>query len=107
MTTEDILIDRAQLSTRMEENQPLTFIDIRPHKEFEEYSIPGSLHVAVYEKLKSGDRDAFANISLPKNNLLITVCGGGKLSITAVEKLIEKGYKAYSLKGGLKAWFSE
>lgn len=104
MNTEDILIDKEQLSDWLKEKRPVTILDIRPLKEREESSIPGSVHVHAYEKLKADDPTAFDGIDLPNNQLIVTVCGGGKLSITAAEKLKEKGYTAFSLQGGMKAW---
>jgi rhodanese-related sulfurtransferase len=104
MNTEEILITKDQLSTWLKEKRPVTILDIRPLKEREENSIPGSVHANVYDKLKANDPTAFDDIELPQNQTFVTVCGGGKLSITAAEKLIEKGYNAHSLEGGLKAW---
>ncbi|MGE0771518.1 MAG: MBL fold metallo-hydrolase [Cyclobacteriaceae bacterium] len=104
MTTEEILIDKNQLSTWLKEKRPVTILDIRPLKEREEWLIPGSIHVNVYDKLKANDPTAFDGIELPKNQPVVTVCGGGKLSVTAAEKLLDNGYKALSLQGGMKAW---
>jgi glyoxylase-like metal-dependent hydrolase (beta-lactamase superfamily II) len=35
---------------------------------------------------------------------VVTVCGAGKVSITAMEQLRHRGYDARSLAGGMKAW---
>ena len=104
MNTEEILIDKDQLSSWLKEKRPVTILDIRPLQEREENSIPGSVHANVYDKLKANDPTAFDDIELPSDHSIVTVCGGGKLSITAAEKLKNKGYKAFSLIGGMKAW---
>jgi len=104
MTTEEILIDKDQLSLWLKEKRPVTILDIRPLKEREEWLIPGSVHANVYDKLKANDPTAFDGIELPKTQPVVTVCGGGKLSVTAAEKLLDNGYKALSLQGGMKAW---
>ena len=104
MTTEEILIDKDQLSVWLKEKRPVTVLDIRPLKEREEWLIPGSIHANVYDKLKANDPAAFDGIELPDNQPIVTVCGGGNLSVTAAEKLQDKGYKAFSLQGGMKAW---
>ena len=104
MTTEVILIDKDQLSAWLKEKRPVTVLDIRPLKEREEWLIPGSIHANVYDKLKANDPTALDGIELNDNQPIVTVCGGGKLSITAAEKLQDKGYKALSLQGGMKAW---
>jgi glyoxylase-like metal-dependent hydrolase (beta-lactamase superfamily II)/rhodanese-related sulfurtransferase len=104
MTKEEILIDKDQLSIWLKEKRPVTILDIRPLKEREEWLIPGSVHANVYDKLKANDPTAFDGIELPKTQPVVTVCGGGKLSVTAAEKLLDDGYKAFSLQGGMKAW---
>jgi glyoxylase-like metal-dependent hydrolase (beta-lactamase superfamily II) len=35
---------------------------------------------------------------------VVTVCGAGKVSLTAMEQLRDRGYDARSLAGGMKAW---
>lgn len=103
MPTEEILINKDQLSTWLKEKRPVTILDIRPLKEREEWSIPGSVHANVYDKLKANEPTAFDGIEIPKAQPVVTVCGGGKLSVTAAEKLLDKGYKVFSLQGGMKA----
>jgi glyoxylase-like metal-dependent hydrolase (beta-lactamase superfamily II)/rhodanese-related sulfurtransferase len=104
MTTEDILIDKDQLSIWLKERKAVTILDIRPLKEREEWLIPGSIHANVYDKLKANDPTAFDGIELSRTQPVIAVCGGGKLSVTAAERLLDNGYKAFSLEGGMKAW---
>ncbi len=104
MNTEKILISKDKLSNWLKEKRLLTILDIRPLKEREVTMMPGSIHVHVYDKLKANDPTAFDDFDLPKDQLIVTVCGSGKLSITAAEKLKDKGYKAFSLQGGMKAW---
>ena len=104
MTQEEILISKAQLSSWIKEKRAVIILDIRPLKEREEWFIPGSIHVNIYDKLKADDPTAFDEVEIPNDGVIVTVCGGGKLSITAAEKLKSKGYKALSLEGGIKAW---
>jgi glyoxylase-like metal-dependent hydrolase (beta-lactamase superfamily II)/rhodanese-related sulfurtransferase len=104
MTTEEILIDKEMLATWLSEKKPITILDIRPFKEREEWLIPGSMHSNVYDKLKANDPTAFDEIDVPNNQPIVTVCGGGKLSITAAEVLRDMGYRAFSLQGGMKSW---
>ena len=35
---------------------------------------------------------------------VVTICGAGKVSLTAMEQLRARGYDARSLTGGMKAW---
>ena len=104
MIIEDLKIDVAGLSTWLTNNRSVTVLDVRPKSEREEWSIPGSIHADVYDKLKAGDRHVFDNIKLDIDKPVVTVCAGGKTSLKAAEILKQKGYDAYSLQGGMKAW---
>lgn len=104
MTTEDFKIDVSTLSSWLEDKKPVTVLDVRPKAEREEWSIPGSIHADVYDKLKAGDIHALDEIELDVNNPVVTVCAAGKTSMKAAELLKDKGYDVYSLEGGMKAW---
>jgi len=104
MTTEDLRIDVSTLSEWLESKKTVTVLDVRPKSEREEWSIPGSIHANVYDKLKAGDTKAFDDIELDKGKPIVTVCAAGKTSMKAAELLKDKGYDAYSLEGGMKAW---
>ena len=52
MTTEDLKIDVATLSSWLEKKIPVTVLDVRPKTEREEWSIRGSIHADVYDRLK-------------------------------------------------------
>ena len=82
----------------------MTVLDIRKAEDRAEWAIPGSLHIDAYEALKAGDPDALADAAIPMDAPVVTVCGAGKVSITAMEQLRARGYDARSLAGGMKAW---
>ncbi len=84
--------------------EPVTVLDIRPVAERDEWAIPGSTHIDVYEALKARDPRALEGIELPSGQPVVTVCGAGKTSLIAAEQLRTKGYEAASLEGGMKAW---
>ncbi len=104
MIIEDFKIDVDRLSTWLSGKKPITVLDVRPKSEREEWSIPGSVHADVYDKLKAGDQNAFDNFELDIDKPIVTVCGAGKTSLKAAEILKQKGYDVYSLEGGMKAW---
>jgi glyoxylase-like metal-dependent hydrolase (beta-lactamase superfamily II)/rhodanese-related sulfurtransferase len=104
MTTEDIKMSVSTLAAWLESNKPVTVLDVRPKAEREEWSIPGSIHADVYDKLKSGDANALDEIELDKRTPVVAVCAAGKTSMKAAELLKDKGYDVYSLEGGMKAW---
>ena len=97
-------IDVDELRAMLVEHQPVTVLDVRKAEDRAEWAIPGSLHVDAYEALKAGDSTAFDNGVVPRDAPVVTVCGAGKVSLTAMEHLQDRGYDARSLAGGMKAW---
>jgi len=97
-------IDVDELRAMLAERQPVTVLDIRKAEDRAEWSIPGSLHIDAYEALKAGDPGALAAAAIPMDAPVVTICGAGKVSITAMEQLRLRGYDARSLAGGMKAW---
>ena len=88
----------------LEDHAPVTVLDVRKAEDHAEWAIPGSLHIDAYEALKAGDPDALADAAIPMDAPVVTICGAGKVSITAMEQLRARGYDARSLAGGMKAW---
>jgi len=97
-------ITPTQLSKWLETNKKITILDIRPLAERTEWFIPTSIHSNSYNQLKAGDATALDDLELDKTIPVITLCAGGKLSLFATEILAAKGFEAYSLQGGMKAW---
>jgi glyoxylase-like metal-dependent hydrolase (beta-lactamase superfamily II) len=97
-------IDVDELRLMLTDRQPVTVLDIRKAEDRAEWAIPGSLHIDAYEALKAGDPDALADAAIPMDAPVVTICGAGKVSITAMEQLRHRGYDARSLAGGMKAW---
>jgi glyoxylase-like metal-dependent hydrolase (beta-lactamase superfamily II)/rhodanese-related sulfurtransferase len=104
MIAEDLRIDVSRLSRWFTINIPVTVLDVRSKSDREEWSIPGSIHADVYDKLKAGDEHALDNVILDTRKPVITVCAAGKMSLKAAEILRRKGFDAFSLEGGMKAW---
>lgn len=98
------VFDVAELRTMLEAHEPVSVLDIRTMADRAEWAIPGSLHVDAYEALKAGDPGALANAAIPRDRPVVTVCGAGKTSLTAMEQLRARGYDVRSLNGGMKAW---
>lgn len=104
MITEELEIDAGTLAGWLTEKRPVTILDIRPAAEREEWSIPGSIHTDVYDKLKANDEHALDHVKLEAQTPIVTVCAGGKMSLKAAEILKQKGFEVYSLEGGMKSW---
>src|SRR6266567_3338585 len=97
-------IDVETLRTWLEEGRPVTVLDVRPAAERAEWAIPGSLHVNAYDTLKARDPAALADVDVPSDGPVVTVCAAGKTSLIAAEQLAAQGVEAMSLEGGMKAW---
>src|SRR6266699_3333928 len=97
-------IDVETLRRWLEEGRPVTILDVRPTAERAEWAIPGSLHVDAYDALKAHDPAALADVDVPSDGPVVTVCAAGKTSLIAAEQLAAQGVEAMSLEGGMKAW---
>lgn len=97
-------IDTNTLRDWLQEGKKVSILDIRPISERAEWLIPQSIHLNVYDQLKKGDKNALNVLHLDKTVPVVSLCAGGKLSLFATEILTEKGFEAYSLEGGMKAW---
>ena len=79
-------------------------LDVRPEDQRVEWQLPDSVHFDAYEALKAKDPSAMEEAYLPERLPVVTVCGAGNSSMIAAEQLRSRGFEAYSLKGGMKAW---
>lgn len=79
----------------------LTFLDMRGEVEIRHGIIPGALK-------KSGEEilEAYTEALAPDHagETLVVYCARGRLSQEIAETLSERGYEAYSLKGGYTSW---
>jgi glyoxylase-like metal-dependent hydrolase (beta-lactamase superfamily II) len=92
------------LRSWLDEGRPVTVVDVRPLAERAEWAIPGSLHIDAYDALKAHEPAALADLSLPADIPVVTVCAAGKTSQIAAEQLAARGVQVWSLAGGMKAW---
>lgn len=97
-------IDTGTLREMLERGEPVMVLDVRKAEDRAEWSIPGSVHFDAYEALNAGDERAMEELDLPEGVPVVTVCGAGRTSLIAAEKLGSRGVEALSLKGGMKAW---
>ena len=102
--SKDLSIDTNTLRSWLDTGKKISILDIRPIHEREEWFIPQSIHLDVYEKIKADDPTALQGLHLDKSIPVVTVCAGGKTSLIAAQLLAEKGYDAYSLSQGMKGW---
>lgn len=88
----------------LEEQQPVTILDVRKAQDYAEWCIPGSIHVDAYKALKAHDPAALSGVELPADWPVLTVCGVGRTSQIAAEQLRARGVRALSLEDGMQAW---
>jgi rhodanese-related sulfurtransferase len=88
----------------LEEQRPVSILDVRPQGERNEWAIPGSLHIDAYDALKARDPAALSSFVAPRDRPVVTVCGAGKTSQIAAAQLAARELEVYSLEGGMQAW---
>lgn len=95
-----------RLSERLEsEDDPPFVLDIRHEAEYEDWHIPGSENVDVYDTLKENPEAADEELAtVPEDEEVVTVCAAGVLSQTATERLEAMGYDAKTLVDGMNGW---
>ena len=92
------------LRDMLESGERVTLVDVRKGEDYDEWSIPGSVHYDAYDALNAGDGRAMEGLELPDGAPVVTVCGRGRSSAVAAAQLRRKGYEAFSLEGGMQAW---
>lgn len=97
-------IDPFTLREWLEKGEAVNLLDVRPLDAYKEWSIPGSTHLDVYEKLWAHDESALNALTFDKTIPVVAICARGNTSQIAADMLQRKGYKAYSLAGGMKEW---
>lgn len=97
-------IDTDTLRTWLDTGKPVTVLDIRGDDDRAQWSIPGSLHANAYDALRAGGPGVLADIALPSDRPVVTVCNAGRVSQAAADVLASRGFDAASLAGGMKAW---
>jgi glyoxylase-like metal-dependent hydrolase (beta-lactamase superfamily II)/rhodanese-related sulfurtransferase len=97
-------VDAGTLREWLDSGQPVTVVDVRSDDDYAQWTIPGSVHANVYDALRSGRPGELAEIQLPRDRPIVTVCNAGRVSETAAAILFERGFDARSLAGGMKAW---
>jgi len=86
------------------DDEPLV-LDIRHEADFEEWHIPGSINVDVYDELTDDPERAKEPLSeLPDADQIVTICAAGVVSETATEVLHELDYDAATLTDGMNGW---
>lgn len=75
-------------------------LDVRGLPEWRRNHIPGAIHLPLNQIENRWEE-------LPENRLIITFCTGGFVSSWAANVLIELGFEAVNMSGGLVKWRTE
>jgi glyoxylase-like metal-dependent hydrolase (beta-lactamase superfamily II) len=97
-------ISTEELRQLLDRGAGVVVLDVRPAAERAEWSIPGSVHVDAYDALRRGDPHALEGFQPSNGDRIVTVCGAGKTSRLAAERLRARGWDAVSLEGGMRGW---
>ncbi|WP_135827239.1 MBL fold metallo-hydrolase [Halorussus ruber] len=94
------------LSDRLQAGEDdLLVVDIRHEEEYDDWHVPESVNVDVYDELTDDPdaaKDALAD--LPEEKELVTVCGAGVAAATATDVLQDMDYDAKTLADGMNGW---
>ncbi|MFD1599836.1 MBL fold metallo-hydrolase [Halobellus rarus] len=83
----------------------LLVLDVRHEEEYDDWHIPGSVNVDVYDELTENPDAAKDDLGdLPDGKTIVTVCAAGVVSQTATDVLEELGYDAATLTDGMNGW---
>jgi rhodanese-related sulfurtransferase len=97
-------IEAQTLRDWLDTQHAVTVLDVRTNDDYAQWAIPGSLHVNAYEALRNGQPGPLADMAIPIDRTVVTVCNAGEVSQTAADVLATRGFDARSLAGGMKAW---
>lgn len=93
------------LSDRLQSDDKPLVLDIRHEDEYEDWHIPGSENIPIYEDLKNDREEARDSLTdIPEDQEVVTVCAAGVLSQDATELLRDLGYNAKTLVDGMNGW---
>ena len=88
-----------ELSVWMEEHRPLQLVDSRTGAEYRQGTIGKARHAPVTDLPEAIDR-----LKLDPSRPVVVLCLSGHRSVPGTRLLRQRGFEAYSLKGGLIAW---
>lgn len=97
-----------ELADRIEsgDGDDLFVLDIRPREAVGSDAIDGSQNIPVYDDLRGGDETALRDRldEIPRDTEVVVVCKMGVVAKRATSVLVEEGYSASTLLGGMSGW---
>ncbi|WP_423751804.1 MFS transporter [Salinirarus marinus] len=101
-------IEASEVARRIAEDdaEDLFVLDVRNEEDYEEWQIPGSTNVPIYDELLQYDYSGLEDNldDLPEDEEIAVVCVAGVTSSRATDFLREHGFDAKSIPDGMNAW---
>jgi rhodanese-related sulfurtransferase len=66
-------IEVQALQEMLAQGRPVTVLDVRHTGDYQDWAVPGSLHVDAYDSLKAKAAQAMDDVKLPANKPVITI----------------------------------
>lgn len=106
MSNTDIQPAEVARRTSEDDASDVFVLDVRNEDEYEEWQIPGSTNLPIYDELLEYDYSTLEESldELPEDEEIAVVCVGGVTSARAAEFLREHGYDAKSIDDGMNGW---
>ena len=92
-------ITTSELKERISRGDNPVILDVRQPEEYAEKNIPGSILIPLGEL-----PNRLSELEQYKDKEIVVHCKSGGRSATAQKFLLEKGYNAVNLSGGILAW---
>lgn len=89
----------AELVAKLASETPPQIVDVRTTFEFSAGHIAGAINIPI-----TSFPWTFEGLNLDKEREVVVICLSAHRSIPAARMLLEKGYKASQLMGGMQAW---
>lgn len=118
MNPKEILFE--DFKDKIDRKENVFLLDVRKKEDFDKNHLGGSTHLTILNASYPDMLDKNAGMEpkdavqtaletslkkvIPKNQPIYIVCNRGRSSLIVQEALEERGYDAYSIKGGMQAW---
>jgi glyoxylase-like metal-dependent hydrolase (beta-lactamase superfamily II) len=101
-------VEASEVARRIADDDALDVfvLDIRNEEDYEEWQIPGSTNIPIYDELLQYDYSGLEDNldDLPEDEEIAVVCVAGVTSSRAADFLREHGFDAKSIPDGMNAW---
>ncbi|MFD1514230.1 MBL fold metallo-hydrolase [Halomarina rubra] len=100
-------VSPSAVADRVQDDDESPFVlDVRNEDEYEEWSVPGSHNLPIYDELLQYDFSTLEDHldDLPTDRRILVICVAGVTSARAAEFLRDHGYDAVTINDGMNGW---